>query len=82
MHRIEMRFMSHIRYHMDSKKQWLRNTMIKHKQILANLVEFKLVDFEEVDSLISIEDNKTIRELIMNSKSKSENKIFLVIEQS
>ena len=80
---IEMRFILYMRHNMDSKQKYhLRNAIIKHKQILANLVDFKLVDFEEVDSLISIEDNKTIRELIMNSKSKSENKIFLVIEQS
>ena len=56
--------------------------MIKHKQILANLVEFKLVDFEEVDSPISALDNKTIRELIMNLKLKSGDKIFIAIEQS
>ena len=56
--------------------------MIKHKQILANLVEFKLVDFEEVDLLIGALDNKTIRELIMNLDFKSENKIFITIEIS
>ena len=56
--------------------------MIKYKQILANLVEFKLVDFEEVDSPISMIDNKIIRELIMNLKSKSGNKIFITIKQS
>ena len=75
--------MPHMRCNMDSKqKQLLRNAMIKHKQILANLVEFKLVDFEEVDSPISALDNKTIRELIMNLKSKSGDEIFAAIEQS
>ena len=72
-----------MRQNIDSKqKQWLRNAIIKHKQILANLVEFKLVDFEEVDLLISVLDNKTIRELIMNLKSKSGDQIFVTIKQS
>ena len=50
--------------------------MIKHNQILANLVEFKLVDFVVVDSPISVLDSKMIRELIMNLKSKSEGQDF------
>ena len=73
--------MPHMRYDIDSKqKQLLRNAIIKHKQILANPVEFKLVDCEEVDLLISILNNKKIRELIMNLKSKSGDKIFIIIK--
>ena len=64
-----------------TKKQ-LRNDMIEHKQILAKLVELKLVDIEEVHFLISTLNNKKIRELIMNLKSKSGDKIFIAIEQS
>ena len=55
---------------------------MKYKQILANLVEFKLVDFKEVDSLIGVLDKNLIRELIMNLQSKSGDKIFIAIEQS
>ena len=53
--------------------------MINYKQILANLVDFKLVDFEGVDSLISVLDNKKIRKLIINIKSKSGDKILLLL---
>ena len=56
--------------------------MIKYEKILANLVELKLVDFEEVDSPISVLDKKIIRELIMNLESKSGDKIFITIEWS
>ena len=40
------------------------------------------MDFEEVDSLISMLDNKTIRELIMNLEYKSSDKILIAIEWS
>ena len=68
---------------MDSRqKQQLRNTMMMHGQVLANLVEFKLTDFEDIDLSIKNLDNKTIRELIMNLESKSGDKIFIAIERS
>ena len=56
--------------------------MIKHKQILTNLLEFKLADFEEIDLLISVLDKKTIRKLIMNLNSKSGDEVFIAIEWS
>ena len=81
MYGIELRFMLHMRYDMDSRqKQWLHNAMMMHGQVLANLVEFKLTDFEDIDSLIKNLDNKMIRELIMNLESKSGDKIFIAIE--
>ena len=60
----------------------MRNAMMKHKQVLANLVEFKLVDFEEIDLPISILENKIIRELIIILDSKSGDKIFIMIDLS
>ena len=56
--------------------------MIMHGQVLANLVEYKLTDFEDIDSSIKKLDNKTIRELIMTLKSKSSDKIFIAIKRS
>ena len=56
--------------------------MIMHDQVLANLVEYKLTDFEDIDSSIKNLDNKTIRELIMTLESKSSDKIFIAIERS
>ena len=51
-----------------------------HGQVLANLVEYKLTDFEDINSSIKNLNNKTIRELIINLESKSGNKIFIAIE--
>ena len=56
--------------------------MIMYGQVLANLIEFKLIDFEDINSLIKNLDNKIIRELIMNLESKSSDKIFIAIEWS
>ena len=83
MYSIELRFMLQMRYDMDSRqKQWLRNAMMMHGQVLANLVEYKLTDFEDIDSSIKNLDNKTIRELIITLESKSSDKIFIAIEWS
>ena len=60
MHGIETCFMPQLRHNMDSiKKQVLHNAMMKHQQVLANLVEFKLKDFEEIYSPIRNLENKT-----------------------
>ena len=56
--------------------------MMMHGQVLTNLVEYKLTDFEDIDSSIKNLDNKTIRELIMILESKSSDKIFIAIERS
>ena len=83
MYGIELRFIPHMRYDMDSKqKQCLRNAMIKHKQVLANLVEFKLIEFEEIDLPISNLENKIIRKLIIDLKTEGKEKIFIAIERS
>ena len=75
--------MPQMRYDIDSRqKQRLPNAMKKYTQLLDNLVEFKLTDFEEIDSPIKKLENKTVRELIMNLKSKSGDKLFLAIERS
>ena len=81
MYGMELKFMPIIRYDMDSKnKQRLRNAMIKHKQVLANLVEFKLTDFQDIDSPISDLQGKTIRQLIMDLKTKDGETIFIAVE--
>ena len=83
MHGIELRFILHVRYNMDSRqKQRLCNAMMIHRQVLSNLVEFKLTDFEDIYSLIKKLENKTIRELIMNLESKSGEKLYIAVERS
>ena len=56
--------------------------MMKHKQVLANLVELKLEDFEEIDSLIRELDDQIIRQLIMDLETKEKKKIFIATERS
>ena len=78
-----MRFMPQLRHNVDSmQKQRLRNVMMKHRQVLANLVEFKLADFEEIDLPIRNLENKTVCQIIMNLKSKSGDKLCVAIERS
>jgi len=56
--------------------------MIKHKQVLANLVDYRLTEFEEIDSPISALQGKTIRQLIMDLKTEKGETIFIAIERS
>ena len=51
--------------------------MMKHKQILVNLVELKLGDFEEIDLLVHVLDSK-----IIDLEAKDENKIFIALDRS
>ena len=67
MHGMELKFIPHMRYDMTSiQKTRLNNAMIKHKQVMANLVDHKLTEFTDIDSPISTVEGKTIRQLIMN----------------
>ena len=56
--------------------------MLKHKQVLANLVDFKLNEFEDMHSPISTVKNQTFRQLIIDLKTTSGEKIFAAIERS
>ena len=83
MHGMEMHFMLQLRHDVDSmQKQRLCDVMMKYQQVLANLVEFKLTDFEEIDSPIRNLENKTVHQIIMNLKSKSGDKFCTAIERS
>ena len=52
------------------------------EEVFANLVEIKLTDFEDIDSLIKALEEKPIRELIVNLESKKGDKLFISIERS
>ena len=56
--------------------------MMKHKQVLANLAEFKLTEFQEIDSPISALQDKTIRQLIMDLKTVDGETIFIAVERN
>ena len=56
--------------------------MMKHNQILANLVELKVGDFEEIDSLTSSLEDKTMRELVMELETKDGNNVFIAAKRS
>ena len=83
MHGMELKFIPHMRHDMTSiQKRRLSNAMIKHKQVMANLVDHKLTEFTEIDSPISTVEGKTIRQLIMELKTKKGQTMFVAIEKS
>ena len=55
---------------------------MKHKQVLANLIDFKLIKFLEIDLPISDSQRKTIRQLIMDLKTKDSETIFVAVERN
>ena len=65
-----------------NQKRRLCNAILKHKQVLANLADFKLNEFEDIDSPIGTVKNQTFRQLIMDLKTASGEKIFAAIERS
>ena len=54
--------------------------MIKDMWELADLIKFKLIDFEKIDLPTRALENKAIRELIMDLVSKSRDKMFIAIK--
>ena len=56
--------------------------MIKHKQVLVNLVDLKLTKFEKIDSPINALEDKVIRRLIIELKTEGQNKILIAIKSS
>jgi len=83
MHGMELKFIPHMRYDMTSiQKTRLSNAMIKHKQVMANLVDHKLTEFTDIDSPISTVEGKTIRQLIVELKTKEGQTMFVAIEKS
>ena len=46
-----------------------------------NLIEFKVVEFKEIDSLINALGDKTIRQLIMKLETKDGNTMFVGIKR-
>ena len=80
---IDLRLMPQIKYDMDTHhKDRLRGAAIKHKQVMANLVDLKMNDLDTIDSPIRSLKNKTLRQLIMNLASASGEKLFIAIERS
>ena len=55
--------------------------MIKHKQVLASLMELEFVGFEEISLQISVLKIKIIKDLIVGLESKSRDKAFIEIER-
>jgi len=83
MHGMELKFIPQIKYDMTSiQKTRLNNAMIKHKQVMANLVDHNLTEFTDIDSPISTVEGKTIRQLIMELKTKEGQTMFVAIEKS
>ena len=64
---MDLRLMPQMRHDATTRQQqMLRNEMMVHEQVLANLVEIKLTNFEDVDLAAKALDDETIRGLIMS----------------
>ena len=59
----------------------LRNAELKHAKLLNNMVDFKMIDTKNVNSLIKKMENITLRELIMSMETKDGEKVCLAIEK-
>ena len=82
MHGMELKFIPHMRCDMGSVyKRRSRNAMIKHKQVMVNLVDHKLAEFTEIDSPISTLEGKTIRQLIVELKTEKGDTMFVVVDR-
>ena len=75
---IGLRLMPQIRYDIDTHhKDRLRVAALKHKQVMANLVDLKMNNLDTIDSPIRSLKNKTLRQLIMNLSSASGEQLFI-----
>ena len=72
-----MRFNFNMKY-----KERLRNVVVKHKQVLNNIVNFRMVEIDNINSPIKKLEHKMLRKLIMNIKTVSGERVFLAIEKS
>ena len=81
MHGIELRLMPQMRCNMDTRqKQRLRNVMVRHKKVMANLIEYKVLDFDDIDIPNRSLEGRTIRKIIIDLGGKKDNKVFIAIK--
>ena len=81
MHSMKLRLMPQIRYNMDaSQKKRLRNGIVRHKWVIANLIKYKALDFNDNNISIRALDRRTIRKLIMDLEGREGDKVFIAIE--
>ena len=55
--------------------------MMKHEQVLINLIELKLVEFKEIDFLVNALGDKAIRQLIMKLTTTSRDAMLMFIKR-
>ena len=80
---MKLRLMPQIRCSIDTRqKQRLRNTIVRHKQVMANLIKCKVLDFNDIDLPIGALDGRTIRKLIIDLEGKEGDKVLIVIKYS
>jgi len=80
---IKIKLIPQMRYNFNIKqKERLRNAVVKYKQVLSNMVGFRIVEINNINSPIKKLDNKMIFKLIVDMKIMSREKIFLAIEKS
>ena len=64
------------------QKERLRNVAVKYKQVLSNIVNFRMIEIDSINSPIKKLDNKMLYMLIIDMKTISGEKVFLAIKKS
>ena len=77
---IELKLILQIRFDFDMKqKERLRNAVVKHKQVLNNIVNFRMTEVDNINLLIKKLEYKMLHELIIDIKILSGERVFLAI---
>ena len=81
-HGIKLKLMSQIRCDFNIKqKEMLKNSVVKHKQILNNMIDFRIIEINNITSPIKKLECKTLCELIIDTKTALGERVFLAIEK-
>ena len=81
-HEIELKLMLQMRFNFDVKqKERLRNTVVKHKQVLNNIVDFRITEVNNINSPIKKLEYEILCELIIDIKILLGERVFLAIKK-
>ena len=79
---IELKLILEMRCNFNIKqKERLTNTVVKHKQVLSNIVGFRIVEINNINLPIEKLDNKMLCKLFVDMKIISREIMFLAIEK-
>ena len=63
------------------QKERVRNVVVKYKQVLNNIVDFRIIEVDNINSLIKKLEYKMLYKLIIDTKILSGERVFLAIKK-